>query len=54
MNVTSQLFESYLYCPTKCWLQSRCKAVSGNMYAEWAREEAYYKDGLKPIFNTFR
>jgi len=52
MNITSQLFESYLYCPTKCWLQSRSETVSGNMYAEWARahQEAYYKDGLKRAF----
>ena len=55
MNISSQLFEAYLYCPTKCWLQSRGETVSGNMYAEWARthKEVYYKEGLKRAFEIF-
>jgi predicted RecB family nuclease len=55
MNISSQLFEAYLHCPTKCWLQSRGETVSGNMYAEWARthKEAYYKEGLKRAFEIF-
>jgi predicted RecB family nuclease len=55
MNISSQLFEAYLYCPLKCWLHSRAETVSGNIYAEWAQvhKEAYYKDGLKRALATF-
>ena len=54
MTISSQLFEAYLYCPLKCWLQSRAEPISGNIYAEWARvhKEAYYQDGLKRAFTT--
>ena len=30
MLVTSRHFESYLKCPTKCWLQSRDEPPAGN------------------------
>src|SRR5262245_14430545 len=55
MNITSQLFEAYLHCRTKCWLQSRRETVSGNIYAEWARAlgEAYLKNGLKRALEMF-
>ena len=55
MNISSQLFEAYLYCRTKCWLHSRAEPVSGNMYAQWARahNEAYYPEGLKRAFATY-
>src|SRR5689334_12498415 len=55
MNITTQLFEAYLHCQTKCWLRSRRETVSGNIYAEWARShrDAYHKDGLKRAFEMF-
>src|ERR1035437_3360549 len=44
MIVSSQLFEAFLECSTKCWLRSRAEPTAGNIYAEWARaqSEAYY------------
>ena len=49
MIVSSQLFEDYVECTTKCWLRSRAEPATGNVYAEWARaqNEAYRLDALK-------
>jgi predicted RecB family nuclease len=54
MMINSLLFESYLECPTKCWLRSRAQPVTGNTYAEWARakNEAYFHDSLKSLLAT--
>src|SRR6267154_4815858 len=51
MNISAQLFEDYLYCPTKCWLRSRTEPTAGNAYAEWARaqNEIYFQDGIKRL-----
>src|ERR1035437_2477024 len=54
MVVSSQLFEAYLECSTKCWLRSRGEAATGNFYPEWARpqNETYLEYGLKCSFAT--
>ena len=54
MIVSSQLFEAYLECSTKCWLRSRAEPATGNIYAEWARpqNETYLEYGLKRSFAT--
>src|SRR5664280_1757169 len=51
MIVSSELFEGYLECSTKCWLRSRTEPATGNVYAEWARaqNEAYRQDGLNKL-----
>jgi len=51
MIISSQIFEAYLECPTKCWLRSRAEPITGNVYAEWARaqNEAYCEGGLKRL-----
>jgi hypothetical protein len=43
MNITSTLFEAYLKCPTKCFLQFCRESSAENAYAEWleSRREAY-------------
>ena len=55
MIVSSQLFEAYIECSTKCWLRSRAEPTAGNAYAEWARaqNEAYRQDGLKRLLAMF-
>jgi predicted RecB family nuclease len=55
MNISSQFFEAYLYCPLKCWLRSRAEAATGNRCADWAQahKEAYSKEGLKRAFANF-
>jgi predicted RecB family nuclease len=52
MIVSSQLFASYLACPTKLWLHSRAEPATGSYYAEWARtqRETYLQGGLKRLF----
>jgi predicted RecB family nuclease len=54
MIISSQLFEAYLECSTKCWLRSRAEPATGNSYAEWARpqNETYLEYGLKRSFST--
>ena len=55
MIISSPLFESYLQCPTKCWLRSRAEPSAGNSYAEWvgARKKTYLQDGLKRLLVNF-
>jgi hypothetical protein len=54
MIVSSQIFESYLECTTKCWLRSRAEPTTGSFYAEWVRaqNETYFQDGLKRLLAT--
>ena len=54
MIVSSQLFEAYLECSTKCWLRSRAEPATGNVYAEWAQlqNETYLEYGLKRLLAT--
>jgi predicted RecB family nuclease len=49
MIVSSPLLESYLECPTKCWLRSHAEPSAGNLYAEWnrLRQATYCEDRLK-------
>ena len=55
MIVSSQLFEAYIECSTKCWLRSRAEPTAGNVYAEWVRgqNETYRQDGLKLLLTSF-
>jgi predicted RecB family nuclease len=55
MIVSSQLFEAYIECSTKCWLRSRAEPTAGNVYAEWVRgqNEIYRRDGLKLLLASF-
>jgi predicted RecB family nuclease len=54
MIVSSQLFEAYLECSTKCWLRSRDEPTAGNAYTLWARaqNEAYCDGALKHLLAT--
>jgi predicted RecB family nuclease len=55
MIISSELFESYLQCPTKCWLRSRAEPPAGNSYAEWvnSRNKTYLRNGLKRLLIDF-
>jgi predicted RecB family nuclease len=55
MITSPQLFESYLQCPTKCWLRSRSEPHAGNSYADWVsvRNWTYLQDGLKRLLTKF-
>ncbi len=39
MNISSDLFNAFLKCPTKCWLRAAGEPASGNAYAEWAKSQ---------------
>ena len=37
MKITSEIFEAYLKCPTKCRLRADGEPFSGNEYAQWVK-----------------
>src|SRR6516162_5345059 len=39
MRISSDLFDAFLKCPTKCWLRAAPEPASGNAYAEWVRSQ---------------
>ena len=39
MKITSDLFDAYLKCPTKCWLRSTGESSAGNTYPEWVKAQ---------------
>jgi predicted RecB family nuclease len=54
MNITADLFEAYLKCPTKCFLRSRGEAGAGNAYADWVRSQtdSYRSEQIKELTAT--
>ena len=52
MKITSQIFQAYLKCHTKCWLISLGKKGKGNEYAAWVRDRnlSCYSAGIKRLF----
>ena len=49
MPITSDLFEAYLKCATKCFLRSLGETGTGNSYANWVKAEqlSYSSEGIK-------
>jgi predicted RecB family nuclease len=47
--ITSDLFEAYLKCATKCFLRSLGETGTGNSYANWVKAEqlSYSSEGIK-------
>jgi predicted RecB family nuclease len=41
MKITSDLFHTFLKCPTKCWLRVTSEFATGNSYSEWVKEQHY-------------
>ena len=39
MKISSDLFNAFLKCPTKCWLRAAGEPASGNAYAEWVKSQ---------------
>ena len=54
MRISSQIFEAYLKCPTKCFLQSRGECGTGNAYANWTRiqNESFRQSSIELLANT--
>ena len=38
-RISSDLFNAFLKCSTKCWLRAAGEPASGNPYAEWMQSE---------------
>ena len=51
MRITSDLFEAYLTCPTKCFLRSLGETGTENSYANWVKAQhfSYSSDGIKHL-----
>ena len=51
MRITSDLFETYLKCTTKCFLRSLGETGTGNSYANWVKAEhlSYSSEGIKHL-----
>jgi hypothetical protein len=39
MRISSDLFNAFLKCATKCWLRATGEPALGNPYAEWMKSE---------------
>jgi predicted RecB family nuclease len=39
MRISSDLFNTFLKCSTKCWLRAAGEPASGNAYAEWVKSQ---------------
>jgi hypothetical protein len=55
MTITSELFEAYLKCPTKCFLLSLGEAGEGNEYTGWicAQSTSYQRVGIGRLKEQF-
>jgi hypothetical protein len=51
MPITSDMFEAYLKCPTKCFLRSLGETGTNNSYANWVRTQylSYSSERIKRI-----
>jgi len=51
MKITSNLFEAFCKCPTRCWLLWRGEVGSGNTYADWVRHQndSYRIEGVSRL-----
>ncbi len=48
MKITSECFEAFQECPTKCYLRSKGERGTGNTFADWLAEQhiAYRTNGI--------
>ena len=55
MTISSQIFEAYLKCSTKCWLRSRSEPGAGTIYSDWTRaqNEIQHENGLRRLLAIF-
>lgn len=55
MIVTSSIFEAFLKCPTKCWLQAAGEPSAGNTYAELVtrQNDIYREAGIERLIAAY-
>jgi predicted RecB family nuclease len=51
MKISSDFFEAFLKCPTKCWLRFTREPTAANAYAEWmqVKNELYRSEAAKRL-----
>jgi len=51
MKITSDLFEAFLKCATKCHLRSLGETSSGNEYPQWVhtQDESYQREAARRL-----
>ncbi|MDO8789320.1 MAG: TM0106 family RecB-like putative nuclease [Sulfuritalea sp.] len=51
MEISSEIFEANLKCPTKCWLRANGEQFAGNAYARWVitQSDTYRAISLKQL-----
>lgn len=54
MKITSDVFDAYLKCPTKCWLKAAAEPSAGGTYAEWvkAQSQSYRMTETERLFTA--
>jgi hypothetical protein len=54
MVISSQVFDAYLNCPSKCWFRFHNEAATGNTYSQWleTRSQSYCKEALKRLLDS--
>lgn len=55
MKIDSTLFDAYLKCPTKCWLQAAAEPSDSGTYAEWvkAQNDCYRVSAIRRLVSEF-
>jgi hypothetical protein len=51
MIISSDIFEAYLECSSKCWFCLRGEETAGNIYAQWLQRQnqSYRKEALRRL-----
>lgn len=54
MIISSDIFEAYLKCSSKCWFCLRGEETDGNMYSQWLQRQnqSYRKEALKRLLES--
>ncbi len=54
MVISSDIFDAYLNCPSKCWFRFRNEVATGNMYSRWlgTQSQSYRKEALKRLLDS--
>jgi hypothetical protein len=54
MGISSDLFNAFLKCPTKCWLRASGEPTSGGAYAEWvtSKNRSYHATEIERLLSA--
>ena len=54
MVISSDIFDSYLNCPSKCWFRFKNEVATGNMYSQWLEKQsqAYRNEAINRLIDS--